>query len=120
MRPPTRDLGHHRRRKKGHSDMRPALSVDPRVHKALTDLYMYVLALDAERQRVEERMASLDSSGVNAWTRARRARRRGAATDPEELSRLGVRHTEIASQLEMLRATIDALRLQADPASKHL
>ena len=91
------------------------------MHDALTDLYMYVLALDAERQQRRSADGLADSSKVNAWMRARRARQYGAADLTRKSSPgLGVRRTEIASQLELLRATIDALRTQADPAGKHL
>lgn len=91
------------------------------MHDALTDLYAYVLALDAERQRVEEQMAALDSFGVDSWMDAELARPRDTP-EPNlaKLVELGRRRAEIVSQLEMLRATIDALRSKADPAGKHL
>jgi hypothetical protein len=82
---------------------------------------LYVLALDAERQRVEEQVAALDLAGADSWTDTPLARRHETPeSNVVELMELRRRRAEIASQLEVLRATIDALRAQADPAGKHL
>lgn len=121
MRPPTPDPGRGRRHEDDQSDMRPPPTVDPRVHDALTDLYMYTLALDAERQGIEELVASLASSRGTDWTLAEHRRRPGSPHgEPEELVRLQDRRAQIASQLNVLWTTIDALRSQADSAGAHL
>ncbi len=80
-----------------------------------------MLALDAEGQRVEEQLAALDFFRADSWTDAELARRHDAAApNVGTLVELRRRRAEIASQLEVLRATIDALRAQADPAGQHL
>jgi hypothetical protein len=76
--------------------------VDPRMHDALTDLHTYVLALDAERQRLGDRVTEL----------TKLASQEGAV--------LHRRRGEIAEELDALRATLIALRACADPAGDRL
>jgi hypothetical protein len=75
---------------------------DPRVHTAVTDLYAYVLLLDAECRRVGERLS---------------------ATAPEHLTsgesiELAELRVEMAEELDALRTAIAALREGADAASR--
>jgi hypothetical protein len=81
---------------------RMAAGLDPRMHDALTDLHTYVLALDAEHQRLGDRVAEL----------TKLVSQEGAVLDH--------RRGEIAEELEALRATILALRACADPAGNRL
>ena len=76
--------------------------VDPRMHAALTDLHTYVLALDAERQRLGERVTEL----------TKLVSREGAVLDR--------RRGEIGEELDALRATLIALRACADPVGNRL
>ena len=70
------------------------------MHDALTDLHTYVLALDAERQRLGDRVTEL----------AKLVSQEGAVLDR--------RRAEIAEELDALRATLVALRACADPAGE--
>jgi hypothetical protein len=72
--------------------------LDPRMHDALTDLHTYALALDAERERLSDRVAQLISQGAL----------------------LDDRRAAISEELEALRATVIALRACADPAGTRL
>lgn len=74
--------------------------LDPRMHDALTDLHAYVLVLDAEWQRLGERVDELAQSGLPSPDRLDFERRRA----------------EITEELAALRSTIAALRAHADPA----
>lgn len=74
------------------------------MHHALTDLHAYVLVLDAEWRRLGERAEQLEQSDAVATERAELERRR----------------TEITEELDALRATIAALRQQADPEGETL
>lgn len=74
------------------------------MHDALTDLHSYVLALDAERERVKNRLAETDDFSADVQARLALDSRRG----------------EIDEELEALRATIVALRQLADPAGEFL
>jgi hypothetical protein len=85
-------------------DGRSVPGVDPRMHDALTDLYAYMLALDAERQRLGERVVELARSDAASPARVQLERRR----------------TETREELEALRATIAALRAHADPTGNYL
>ena len=76
--------------------------VNPRMHAALTDLHTYVLALDAERQRLGDRVTEL----------TKLVSQEGAVLDH--------RRGEIAEELDALRATLAALRACADPAGDRL
>ena len=76
--------------------------LDRRMHDALTDLHTYVLALDAERQRLSDRVTEL----------TKLVSQEGAVLDR--------RRGEITEELEALRATILALRECADPAGNRL
>jgi hypothetical protein len=76
--------------------------VDPHMHDALTDLHTYVLALDAERQRLGDRVTEL--ANLVSQEGAVLHRRRG----------------EITEELDALRATLNALRACADPAGDRL
>jgi ABC-type transporter Mla subunit MlaD len=87
----------------GEPDVRrmPA-GVDPHMHDALTDLHTYVLALDAERQRLGDRITEL----------ANLVSQEGAVLDR--------RRSEITEELDALRATLRALRACADPTGDRL
>ena len=76
--------------------------VDPRMHAALTDLHTYVLALDAERQRLGDRITEL----------TKLVSQEGAVLDR--------RRGEITEELDALRATLIALRACADPTGDRL
>jgi hypothetical protein len=76
--------------------------LDPRMHNALTDLHTYVLALDAERQRLGDRVMEL----------TKLVSQEGAV--------LVRRRSEIAEEVDALRATLIALRACADPAGDRL
>ena len=72
---------------------------DPRVHAAVTDMYAYVLLLDAERKRVGERLQD-DADAVSAPPqRDQRA----------ELSDL---RAELAEEVDALRLAVAALHEQ--------
>ena len=80
-------------------DARAAPSgVDPRIHSAVTDLYTYVLLVDAERTRLTARIEEL--------TLAR-------STSGETFG-LAERRMEMAEELEALRAAVSALQRDAD------
>ncbi len=85
-----------------HDGRRTAAGLNPRMHDALTDLHTYVLALDAERQRLGDRVSEL------------------AKLVSEEGAVLDRRRSEIAEELDALRATLIALRACADPAGDRL
>ena len=72
------------------------------MHDALTDMHAYVLALDAERQRLGDRVREL------------------TALVSQEGAVLDRRRGEIAEELDALRATLIALRACADPAGDRL
>jgi hypothetical protein len=74
------------------------------MHVALTDLYAFALVLDAERQRLGERVDVLVRSG---------------SISPER-SVLEEQRIEIGEELEALRAAISKLRAQADPEGDRL
>lgn len=71
--------------------------VDPHMHEALTDLHAYVLALDAERERM--------GNGVNPLSKF-------VFHDGVELARL---RAEIADELSAVRTMLTTLRACADP-----
>ncbi len=72
----------------------PTPDIDPRLHRAVTDLCTYALVLDAERQRLSARADRVGRSDADHSTnRALEARR-----------------AEITKELEALRAMIAALR----------
>jgi len=75
-----------------------------RIRDALAELHAYVLALDAERHRIRSRMTRLSRTGERS----------------EKLARLRRRRLEIGEQLELLDATITALRELADPLGRCL
>jgi hypothetical protein len=77
--------------------------LDPRVHDALSDLYAHILVLDAERQRVDARLAA----GCDA----------GSSSDRAVLER---RRAELTDKLELLRRDVDRLRGEADPEGTFL
>jgi hypothetical protein len=81
---------------------RMAAGIDPCMHDALTDLHTYVLALDAERQRLGDRVTEL----------TKLVSQEGAVLDR--------RRGEIAEELDALRETLIALRACADPAGNRL
>jgi hypothetical protein len=83
-------------------DERSQPGLDPRMHDALSDLHAYVLAMDAERQRLGDRVTEL----------AKRVSQEGV-----ELAR---RRAEITGELDALRATLLALRACADPVGDQL
>jgi coenzyme F420-reducing hydrogenase gamma subunit len=85
-----------------HDGRRMPSGLNPRMHDALTDLHTYVLALDAERQRLGDRVTEL----------AKLVSQEGAVLDH--------RRTEIAEELDALRETLVALRACADPAGDRL
>ena len=72
------------------------------MHDALTDLHTYVLALDAERQRLGDRVTQL------------------ANLVSQEGAVLNRRRGEITEELDALRATLNALRAYADPTGDRL
>ncbi|MGA2010107.1 MAG: hypothetical protein ABSH51_06190 [Solirubrobacteraceae bacterium] len=71
--------------------------VDARMCNALNDLYAYALALDAERQRVGDRL-------------------RRFAEDDAAAALLSDDRSALAAEIGLLRRTIAALRQLADPA----
>ena len=73
--------------------------LDPQMHDALTDLHIYALALDAEREELGDPVMGLLST---------------------EAAALGQRRAEISEEREALRATVIALRACADPAGTRL
>ena len=80
----------------------PALKIDPRMHTALTDLHAYALVLDAEWRRMGDQAAGLRS------------------IDSSEVAEIEERRAQIAEELDVLRATIAALRTKADPLGRLL
>jgi len=74
--------------------LKPPPGIDPPVHSAVTDLCVYVLVLDAERQRLSAQADRLAQSGTEPWKEAE----------------LDERGTEITKELEALREMIVALR----------
>jgi hypothetical protein len=83
-------------------DRRLPAGLDPRMHDALTDLHMYVLVLDAERQRLGDRVTEL----------TKLVSQEGAVLDR--------RRRDISEELDAVRATLIALRAHADPAGDRL
>jgi hypothetical protein len=78
--------------------------LDRWIHDVLSDLYAYVLVLDAERHRLAARLEVLRDSGVA----------------PPERVELERRHCELTEELDALRATIGKLREYADPDGQYL
>jgi hypothetical protein len=72
-----------------------------RTRDALTELHVYALVLDGERELIENRITELERSGGQAV-------------------KLRRRHTDITAQLELLRRTIIGLRAVADPSGRNL
>jgi hypothetical protein len=72
----------------------PPPGIDPPVHAAVTDLCVYVLVLDAERERLSAQAHRLARSGTEPWKEA-------------ELDETGA---EITKELEALREMIVALQ----------
>ncbi|HYB28973.1 MAG TPA: hypothetical protein VEF89_20340 [Solirubrobacteraceae bacterium] len=82
----------------------PAGDVQARTRDALTELHVYALVLDDERERIEDRIAEL-------------RRTHGQVDELRELRR---RRTEIGAQLALLSRTIGALRSVVDPSGQNL
>jgi hypothetical protein len=82
------------------------LANDPlsRTRDALTELHLYALVLDGERELIEQRIAELDRDGGQ----------------PRELRDLHRRRAEITAQLELLHRTITGLRAAVDPSGQNL
>lgn len=97
--------------RKASSSVRPMLAVDQGSHDALTDLHVYRLALEAERQLADERINTLASESSAPS---------GPVPAGNELAELRRRRVELAAQLDVVRATIAALRAHADPERRHL
>jgi hypothetical protein len=72
----------------------PPPGLDPPVHEAVTDLYAYVLVLDAERQRLSARANGLAQSDA----------------EPSKKAELDEHSAEITKELEALREMIVALQ----------
>jgi hypothetical protein len=70
---------------------------DPRVHAAVTDMYAYVLLLDAERKRVGERLQDADEVSAPSATSPPASDQRGQLSD---LS------AELAEELDALRIAV--------------
>jgi len=84
--------------------------VDPALHKALTDMHLYVLVIDAERERIAQQIAGLEAS----------------TDDPRIVADFERRHLAITQELETLRAMVAALSgtsvpgaLRADRSVSH-
>jgi hypothetical protein len=86
----------------GRSEQPRLPGIDPRMHDALTDLHTYALVLDAEWRRMGEQAAGLRS--INS----------------ADVTEIEVRRAQVAEELEVLRATIAALRAKADPLGRLL
>ena len=74
------------------------------MHDALTDLHAYVLALDADRQRIRDQLMKLGES----------------TADRDRRAELDLRRTELDEEVNALQATVLALRQLADPAARFL
>ncbi len=83
--------------------MMPTDGVGSRIWDALTDLYTYVLVLDAEWRQLGQHLAALASNG-------------SASPERPKLER---RHHEITEELDALRGAIAMLRAHADAAGNH-
>jgi hypothetical protein len=81
---------------------RPVTGVDPRMRRALTDLHAYVLALNAERERLG------DSGQPTTQLRSR------------EDAELALLRVERAEEVDAVRSMLIALRACADPEGKLL
>ena len=91
--------GHAGRRLRSSNDpsalaLMPPPGIDPPVHEAITDLYAYVLVLDAELQRLSAQAHRLAESGG----------------EPARQAELDDHRAEITRELEALRAMIVALQ----------
>ena len=71
--------------------------IDPRVHAAVTDMYTYVLLLDAERRRVGER---LQEAGT-------------VPPPPDQHAQLTELRVELTEELDALREAAATLQEQA-------
>ena len=89
-------------RSSGAEEGRSLPGLDPRMHDALSDLHAYVLALDAERERLGDRVTELTKL---------------VSQEGVELTR---RQAEVTEELDALRATLVALRACADPVGNQL
>lgn len=78
--------------------------LNARIHDALSYLHAYVLALDAERQRLDTRLAV----------------HRDVGADLADVAELEQRHCELTEELAALRTTIEKLREYADPDRQYL
>jgi len=76
----------------------------PQVLEALTDLLAYALALDGER---EQALTALEEQ-------------RRVGTDRPRVAALAELLSELTTQLDVLRQTIDALRRHEDPTGAFL
>ncbi len=74
------------------------------IRNGLSDLHAYALCLDAELERVSERIDALDD-GIGA---------------PGESDALRARRRQIADELDLISQTIAALRRDADPHGRYL
>jgi len=75
-----------------------------RTRDALTELHVYALVLDGERELIDIRIAELD----------------GAHGQRRELTELHRRRAEVDAQLDLLSKTIAGLRAAADPSGLNL
>jgi hypothetical protein len=82
---------------------------------ALTDLYAYALAVDAERQRVADRLRRLEILAL-----APPSPSAPSLVAAAERAQLGRDHSAVIAQAGLLRATIARLRAVADPAGGYL
>jgi hypothetical protein len=78
--------------------------IDARLHEALIDLHTYILVLDAERQRLQEQLATLGAAEADVPLRADLERQRAAMDE----------------DLGTLHAMLVALRSDADPTGSWL
>ena len=74
---------------------------DPRVHAAVTDMYAYVLLLDAERKRVGERLQEADEVS--------------APPSSDQRGQLSDLRAELAEELDALRIAVAALHEEGSP-----
>jgi hypothetical protein len=77
---------------------------DARMCATLTDLHAYMHALDAEADRLSERIRHLGETTGSG----------------EELVRLDAERSAIGAEAGLLRFAIDALRRLADPGGRYL
>ena len=81
----------------GHESPAAPEGVDPRVHTAVTDMYTFMLLLDAERRRVGERLEGAGSP----------------PPAPEQHAQLTELRAELAEEVDALRAAAATLQEQA-------